>query len=407
MTPKPSTLRKIALRAFCGLFFVLIWPAASRSQFLGYTSPQSVTQTLAAAGTACTGSNQSFSVSNLGQTQHFASVLPSAAVTNMIVTIIGRDASLNNFTISDAAIGSNNSVTASTVSGTGYFPVVFVQVLCNGGTFTLSYTGTSSSPNVTSGAYLQTQIDKAIFFGIATNTSHGSPIFVPPFGSAYGKIIFSYLTAGIAGSTFQVNCSSGTTGGYISWTFALANTVASQVFQIPDSECTTVQGIYTSGGASANNFNTDYIFSVPGQNGVTSSAAALGAAVNLGLPLTEKGARWDVLSTPAVSLQATASKAAGAAGVRHVADCVSYSAGAIAAPAATTLFINLRDGATGVGTVIWSKTVTIPATAAPHYDFSFCGLNLIGTAATAMTLEFSVLLTNESESVTLTGYDVQ
>ena len=93
--------------------------------------------------------------------------------------------------------------------------------------------------------------------------------------------------------------------------------------------------------------------------------------------------------------------------MRHVCDCVSIAAGAAAAPTATVLTINLRDGATGAGTVIWSTEITAGATAANHGNVNLCGLNLIGSAATAMTLEFSALLTNEYEAVTLTGYDVQ
>lgn len=142
----------------------------------------------------------------------------------------------------------------------------------------------------------------------------------------------------------------------------------------------------------------------PQQYGVNASTES--NPQNNGGTITEKGSRWSILSTPAVSVQATASKAAGGATIRHMADCVNYTAGAIAAPVATQLTLNLRDGASGAGSIIWSKTLTIPATAAPHYDFSVCGLNLAGSLNTAMTLEFSALLTNEFESVTLTGYDV-
>lgn len=136
------------------------------------------------------------------------------------------------------------------------------------------------------------------------------------------------------------------------------------------------------------------------------SASTLSSSTNSGT-VSEKGARWSVLSVPATGSQATASKAAGAAGVRHVADCVSYSAAAAVAPAATTLVVSLRDGASGAGTVLWTTVVVAPATSATHVNFNFCGLNLIGSSATAMTLEFNNPLASENESVTLTGYDVQ
>lgn len=137
------------------------------------------------------------------------------------------------------------------------------------------------------------------------------------------------------------------------------------------------------------------------------NATSLTATVNTG-EITEKGPRWQVTSTPAVSTQASASKGAGTGTVRHVADCVTFSGGSTTAPAATKLNINLRDGATGAGTIIWSTTVVVLAATGQNIaPFTACGLNLVGSAATAMTLEYSALLTNLFEDVTLTGYDVQ
>lgn len=135
-----------------------------------------------------------------------------------------------------------------------------------------------------------------------------------------------------------------------------------------------------------------------------STAGLLGSTIGGG-QVVEKGARWRVTSTPAVSLQATASKAAGGAGVVHVADCVTFSAGSTTAPALTKLNINLRDGATGAGTIVKSWTVVIPAATGQNVaPFGLCGLNIPGTANTAMTLEFSALLTNLFQDVTLVGY---
>jgi hypothetical protein len=72
----------------------------------------------------------------------------------------------------------------------------------------------------------------------------------------------------------------------------------------------------------------------------------------------------------------------------------------------TALTVNLRDGATGAGTVLWTAHVVIPAaTGQAVIPFSVCGLRLPGTANTAMTLEFSALLTNLQETATLTYYD--
>ena len=129
---------------------------------------------------------------------------------------------------------------------------------------------------------------------------------------------------------------------------------------------------------------------------------------SLGAQIAEKGPRWSAVSNPAVSTQATASKAAVAA-MRHVADCISFSAGSTTAiGAAGFLTINLRDGATGAGTVIWTHEIALAAAAGQNVPpFGLCGLNLAGTTNTAMTFEFSALTTNLIESVSISGYDIQ
>lgn len=131
------------------------------------------------------------------------------------------------------------------------------------------------------------------------------------------------------------------------------------------------------------------------------------SALSSGALLQEKGARWSVVSTPAAGTQASASKAAGAAGVSHVVDCIGFSASDVVVPVLTALTVDLRDGASGAGTIIWqysfAATAVLGEILPPH---SICGLNIKGTAATAMTIEFSAALANLSENVNLTGYDV-
>lgn len=126
-----------------------------------------------------------------------------------------------------------------------------------------------------------------------------------------------------------------------------------------------------------------------------------------GRAIVERGPRWAITSAPAVSLQATATIAA-EAGVRHIADTVCWSAGAVTAPSvATALLVNLRDGAADAGTIIASWRVVAPATVGNTVPpFCINGLNLTGTTNTAMTIEWSALLTNLFQSVTLTGWHV-
>lgn len=116
-------------------------------------------------------------------------------------------------------------------------------------------------------------------------------------------------------------------------------------------------------------------------------------------------AEWTVTHAPAANTQATASKAAVTA-VQHV--CTAISArivGGTTAPAATTATLNLRDGATGAGTILASWTLSLAGAIAAKDEVNLTGLNIVGTAGTAMTLEFAAAGgANTLQSVTLTGY---
>lgn len=116
---------------------------------------------------------------------------------------------------------------------------------------------------------------------------------------------------------------------------------------------------------------------------------------------------WSVTHAPAAATQAVATRAAAAAGIRHVATGVSIVvSGGPAAPAAQTLTINLRDGASGAGAALASWTVGVEAVAGKSVPISLGGFNIAGSAATAMTLESSAAPgANTLVSVTLTGYD--
>lgn len=122
--------------------------------------------------------------------------------------------------------------------------------------------------------------------------------------------------------------------------------------------------------------------------------------VSLALPNTG----FYVVSNPAAGSQATASQAAAGTNIKNVATNICFSAGSTTAPALTALTVNLRDGATGAGTVKATFEIIIPATTGQNV-VPFCTpVNVIGSSNTAMTLEFSASLANLIESVTLHGY---
>jgi hypothetical protein len=114
------------------------------------------------------------------------------------------------------------------------------------------------------------------------------------------------------------------------------------------------------------------------------------------------GNAFNLTSTPTTATQATVTQAAGAAGVRNVCNSITFALQTIGTLQGV-IQVNLRDGATGAGTILWS--ITIGLAVSTFFAFTAPGLNIVGSAATAMTLEFSAAgVAASSESVTLNGY---
>lgn len=140
----------------------------------------------------------------------------------------------------------------------------------------------------------------------------------------------------------------------------------------------------------------------------SASAAVLAAATSLGAGLVSDPGQWSINHTPSSATRATISRAAGGAGVRHV--CTSIDAALIIPATANqpAITLNLRDGGTGAGTILWSRSFGIGAVNASdaQQEVSLSGLKIFGTANTAMTLEFSAAgVATTIESVALTGHD--
>jgi hypothetical protein len=136
------------------------------------------------------------------------------------------------------------------------------------------------------------------------------------------------------------------------------------------------------------------------------NAAALAAQVSTKALLVTHPGQWSETHAPVVNTQATKSHTAGAAGVRHVCTWLAITLANNATGSVQTLLtFNLRDGATGAGTILASFTLALPATAGECRVLSLSGLNLVGTAATAMTLESaSAPAAQTAASVAFGGY---
>ncbi|MEN9924383.1 MAG: hypothetical protein RL268_509 [Pseudomonadota bacterium] len=118
----------------------------------------------------------------------------------------------------------------------------------------------------------------------------------------------------------------------------------------------------------------------------------------VGVQVWAKASEWTEVHTPAAATQATITRAAGAAGVRHV--CTGIVATlACAAAASGPLTVTLLDGAA----VRWAGVVSAPVQGCAVLQVD--GMAIVGTAATAMTLQFSAAgAAGSLEAVTLMGY---
>lgn len=134
----------------------------------------------------------------------------------------------------------------------------------------------------------------------------------------------------------------------------------------------------------------------------TLSAANLAAFLGVGGLIAAGPGEWAIQNTPAAATQATITRAAGGAGVRHV--CRSVTCSILATAAQGQIILNLRDGATGAGTILWSAQFSLGAASSDRIALS--GLNIVGSANTAMTLEVAAApAATNFASVALTGYD--
>lgn len=117
---------------------------------------------------------------------------------------------------------------------------------------------------------------------------------------------------------------------------------------------------------------------------------------------------WTAIHVPATNTQATATKASAGAGVRNV--CTGFSV-AISAnsgtPTALQLTVSLIDGTSGGTTYLWRSTISLPAIPGATVAIVRGGLWLPGSAATALTLEFSAAGgASTFESVSMEGTTV-
>ncbi len=135
---------------------------------------------------------------------------------------------------------------------------------------------------------------------------------------------------------------------------------------------------------------------------ISAGSALIGAVKEQG----PTGTQFQIHHVPAVNTKATITQASGGGSVKNVAlgFTVTLASDGTVAPAAIQLTVNLIDGASGGSTYLWRSVISLPAVQGGITSISKTGLWLPGTAATAMTLEFSAAGGgNTIESVSLQG----
>jgi len=111
---------------------------------------------------------------------------------------------------------------------------------------------------------------------------------------------------------------------------------------------------------------------------------------------------------PAAATQATITLAARSStdnmvGSRYRCHAIDATIAA-AATASGIMTVNLRDGATGAGTVLWTGKIACVANTSARLHLS--GLNIMGSQNTAMTLEFAGAGAANTEQTVSIAYSV-
>lgn len=137
--------------------------------------------------------------------------------------------------------------------------------------------------------------------------------------------------------------------------------------------------------------------------GLYASGPMLGATNADSAEVATLPGQWSIQHQPAAGAQATISQPA-VANRRHV--CTGITACLAAGAAAQTpIIVNLRDGATGAGTILWSGALSAPINQAAALPIA--GFHIPGTPGVAMTLEFAgAPVAGAQLTVSLQGHDV-
>lgn len=264
-----NTQRYLVLFVFI-LSFGISSAQLAPAQFLGFASPQTITQpAFTNQSCATVGAGVFFNVSNIGQGVHFVLYQSTGTVTSLSIEIQGsRDGSAGSFfRMSENA----TAVTSGGVYASIYLPVVRIAITsCTGtGTISATYTGTSVIGGPPVGLFTSSGIySKELAVGRPANLSATFTVPLPNGGSG-GAVYFTFSAASCSGSTLTVSAGTDSTHQVtLLSAVSLSTSANTQAFTIAAIPATIAVVTYTTGcGASAATY--DLSFSV-GERIVTS-----------------------------------------------------------------------------------------------------------------------------------------
>ena len=229
---------------------VLLFGGCLRAQFIGYTSPQTVTQSVYSAA-VCAGPPAAFQVRNIGQSVHYLVYQTSGTVTSLSIQIEGRnDTSSNWQRISDTA----NTTTSGAVFASIYLNFIRINITsCTGtGTITATYSGTSVATGPPLGLFTSSSsFNKDVSTGRAANASASFTVPLPTGGTG-GALYFKFSDGTCAASTLTVTAGPDSTHVVtILPATTLTATGNTQAFTIPALAANIAIVAYTSGCAGS------------------------------------------------------------------------------------------------------------------------------------------------------------
>lgn len=298
----------------------------THAQFLGFTSPQTITQKIFSGQTTpvrtptptllvCVPTNGSpCGVPNQGQTFHYLTYVPSSAACVIDIAIqasydgvtffnISPDATANNILLGQGAAGAG-------VYANGWFPALAINLTnisnCPGGVSAF-YSGTSSSTSNTFGVFTQaTALQQTILQNSNISGSTTVVTIATPVNSSGGRIYLTCtVTCGAGTNTFTVfDVPSPPQTQRVLATFTAANTTALQTFTIPALTTNFVQVSFPLGNFATTNASAYYAFDSPGTpaatadvfreiNTSTSTQLRIGAGFLWSVVINNNGSSWD------------------------------------------------------------------------------------------------------------------